>query len=717
MFNKFYLRSFGIGLLFLFTEIWSMQTVNSSTTLILEPSDFLINPSLSIQSTAELSFHQIQSIPHSFTLYDFLNTAEGQKLAENVSSSKMEDDSEQVNCKNFKESLYRLKNPKDSKKLTFDNFNIGCGSTASGYYALFNGYIILKSIFSKTSNFTKETLKELYNFNNIAALFWDNNLNKNIRNVDIKGRWRKLVEDFRKNKKILNWYNSSVSDNSKTKDLSIATRNYLELKEIYEKKGMELDFDKDKNQGLSLSIDEIEENIRVGKENDNEFLYNVSILDKDWLVKNPKHWEQKVLPILEDFKNQKNKVHLFILKENATNWYSLVINKSDNKIQLVLADSSNEFALNKIFLNQICSVLELRPFVLILNHSPKHDEHEKMLVQKPSHEKALKEKENVTGEVIISQETLKLKDFAGKLPELIEDIINALNNSELFSSFGEKVSNRFLLHGPPGTGKSMIAKVIAGETNRVLFEKNGGNFISMYQGSGAKSVEDLFETAKKTKKPCVIFIDEIDGFSSNRKATKNEDRQNALLFLLDRLDKHNGDENIFIVVATNDLEGLDHAISSRFNERFLMPLPDFENRLKILEFRFNKISSDKKKFDNDFMKVVAVVTQGSNVRELIAISKATISYSVRAKRSSIISEDIVKAICENKAIADKEKLKEKANKILYKIHGFSGYYMGSSTNDSDTKNIKEMVALIEKEIAEHKKKEEETKKSIWDDQK
>lgn len=185
------------------------------------------------------------------------------------------------------------------------------------------------------------------------------------------------------------------------------------------------------------------------------------------------------------------------------------------------------------------------------------------------------------------------------------------------------------------------------------------------------------------------------------------------MFLLDRLDKHTDYENIFIIIATNDLEVLDPAIRSRFNDKIFMGLPDFESRLKILEFRFNKIPADKKNFNNDFLKVVAAVTRGYNVRDLIALAKATIDKAILAKRSSIITEDIFNAIYVKPT--NTEMLKEIANNILYKIQGFKGYYMGSSTNDSDTKNIKEMLSLIEKQIAEHKKNQEETKNSIWDD--
>lgn len=181
---------------------------------------------------------------------------------------------------------------------------------------------------------------------------------------------------------------------------------------------------------------------------------------------------------------------------------------------------------------------------------------------------------------------LKFKDVAGidGVKEELSEIVDFLKNPKKYKEYGIRLPKGVLLIGPPGVGKTMIAKAVAGEANVPFFYQSGASFVQIYVGMGAKRVRELFSRAKSYS-PSIIFIDEIDAVGKARGGFRNDEREATLNQLLTEIDGFEDSSGVIVIAATNRLEMIDEALlrSGRFDRRVFLPMPDLEDRKRILE--------------------------------------------------------------------------------------------------------------------------------------
>ena len=237
------------------------------------------------------------------------------------------------------------------------------------------------------------------------------------------------------------------------------------------------------------------------------------------------------------------------------------------------------------------------------------------------------------------------KDVAGldeEKEELVE-IVNFLKNPEKFSRMGAKVPRGVLLYGKPGTGKTLIAKAIAGEANVPFISMSGSEFIEMFAGLGASRVRKLFEKARKLS-PCIVFIDEIDAIGARRTSNSGAETENnqTLNQLLVEMDGFSSEETIIVLAATNRPEMLDKALlrPGRFDRQITIPVPDLKGRLAILKIH----AADKKLAEDVNLESIAEDTSGSTGAELANILNEAAIIATVNKHESIENNDIEEAI-------------------------------------------------------------------------
>ena len=213
---------------------------------------------------------------------------------------------------------------------------------------------------------------------------------------------------------------------------------------------------------------------------------------------------------------------------------------------------------------------------------------------------------------------VKFEDVAGidEAKEELVEIVDFLKNPTKFIEAGARIPTGVLLYGDPGTGKTMLAKAIAGEAGVTFFSMSGSSFVEMYAGVGASRVRDLFTKGKK-EAPCIIFIDEIDAVGKHRGAGGNDEREQTLNQLLVEMDGFDVNDKVIVVAATNRLDTLDSALlrPGRFDRRVLVPLPDVVGREHILKVHAGKV----KVADNIDWQVFAKGTPGFSGAELANI--------------------------------------------------------------------------------------------------
>ena len=186
-----------------------------------------------------------------------------------------------------------------------------------------------------------------------------------------------------------------------------------------------------------------------------------------------------------------------------------------------------------------------------------------------------------------SSEGIKFSDVAGEdeAKENLSEIVDYLHDPSKYKEIGASMPKGILLVGPPGTGKTMLAKAVAGEANVPFFSISGSEFVEMFVGMGAAKVRDLFKQAKE-KAPCIVFIDEIDAIGQRRdaRAMGNDEREQTLNQLLTEMDGFEGNNGVMILAATNRPESLDPALTrpGRFDRRVPVELPDLKGREAIL---------------------------------------------------------------------------------------------------------------------------------------
>jgi cell division protease FtsH len=264
-----------------------------------------------------------------------------------------------------------------------------------------------------------------------------------------------------------------------------------------------------------------------------------------------------------------------------------------------------------------------------------------------------------------SSEGIKFADVAGEdeAKENLAEIVDYLHDPEKYKEIGASMPKGVLLVGPPGTGKTMLAKAVAGEANVPFFSMSGSEFVEMFAGVGASKVRDLFRQAKE-KAPCIVFIDEIDAIGKKRDSHMggNDEREQTLNQLLTEMDGFQGNTGVIILAATNRPESLDPALTrpGRFDRRVPVELPDLKGREEILKVHAKKIKVDT---DVDYAKI-ARMASGASGAELANIVNEAALRAVRDGRQCVNQFDLEESIevviagyqKKNAILTDKEKL-------------------------------------------------------------
>ena len=240
---------------------------------------------------------------------------------------------------------------------------------------------------------------------------------------------------------------------------------------------------------------------------------------------------------------------------------------------------------------------------------------------------------------------IKFTDVAGEdeAKENLAEIVDYLHNPEKYKEIGAQMPKGLLLVGPPGTGKTMLAKAVAGEANVPFFSMSGSEFVEMFVGMGASKVRDLFKQAKE-KAPCIVFIDEIDAIGKKRDGQMggNDEREQTLNQLLTEMDGFEGNNGVIILAATNRPESLDPALTrpGRFDRRVPVELPDLKGREEILKVHAKKIRLEG---PVDFNRV-ARMASGASGAELANIVNEAALRAVRDGRKGATQADLEESI-------------------------------------------------------------------------
>ena len=264
-----------------------------------------------------------------------------------------------------------------------------------------------------------------------------------------------------------------------------------------------------------------------------------------------------------------------------------------------------------------------------------------------------------------SSDGIRFSDVAGEdeAKENLTEIVDYLHNPEKYREIGASMPKGILLVGPPGTGKTMLAKAVAGEANVPFFSMSGSEFVEMFVGMGASKVRDLFSQAKE-KAPCIVFIDEIDAIGKKRDGQLggNDEREQTLNQLLTEMDGFEGNNGVIILAATNRPESLGPALlrPGRFDRRVPVELPDLKGREEILKVHARKIKLYE---DVDFAKI-AKMASGASGAELANIVNEAALRAVRDGRSAATQADLEESIevviagyqKKNAILTDREKL-------------------------------------------------------------
>ena len=244
-----------------------------------------------------------------------------------------------------------------------------------------------------------------------------------------------------------------------------------------------------------------------------------------------------------------------------------------------------------------------------------------------------------------STKGIRFDDVAGEdeAKESLAEIVDYLHNPQKYTDVGASMPKGVLLVGPPGTGKTMLAKAVAGEANVPFFSISGSEFVEMFVGMGASTVRDLFKQAKE-KAPCIVFIDEIDAIGKKRdnQLSSNDEREQTLNQLLTEMDGFDDNNGVIILAATNRPESLDPALTrpGRFDRRVPVELPDLVGREAILKVHAKKIKTSD---DVDF-HTIARMASGASGAELANMINEAALRAVRNNRTVVTEADLEESI-------------------------------------------------------------------------
>ena len=293
---------------------------------------------------------------------------------------------------------------------------------------------------------------------------------------------------------------------------------------------------------------------------------------------------------------------------------------------------------------------------------------------------------------------VKFDDVAGLDEEKSEmmEIVDFLKRPEKFTKMGARVPKGVLLYGKPGTGKTLIAKAIAGEADVPIISMSGSEFIEMFAGLGASRVRKLFEKARKLA-PCIVFIDEIDAIGSRRTSNSGAESENnqTLNQLLVEMDGFSSEETIIVLAATNRPEMLDKALlrPGRFDRRITIPVPDLKGRLEILKIH----SKNKKLSDNVNLESIAEDTAGFTGAELENILNEAAIIATKNRHEDIENSDIEEAVKKvTVGLEKRERTYSQKDKKLTAYHeaghAVVSYYLPTQANVKEVSIIPRGVA-------------------------
>jgi len=235
---------------------------------------------------------------------------------------------------------------------------------------------------------------------------------------------------------------------------------------------------------------------------------------------------------------------------------------------------------------------------------------------------------------------ITFKDVAGisSVKEELEEVVDFLNHPDKYTKYNVSLPKGVLLVGPPGVGKTLIAKAVAGEANVPFFYQSGASFVQIYVGMGAKRVKELFQAAK-AHAPSIIFIDEIDAIGKTRGIGSNEEREATLNELLTQMDGFDSDCGVMVIAATNKIEVLDEALlrAGRFDRRVILKLPSLSDRKKIIE-----LYTKAKKINID-INTLAQNTSGFNSASISTLINEALLNMIKRGSKTISEDDIAYA--------------------------------------------------------------------------
>ena len=270
---------------------------------------------------------------------------------------------------------------------------------------------------------------------------------------------------------------------------------------------------------------------------------------------------------------------------------------------------------------------------------------------------------------------ITFKDIAGikEIKEELEEIVDFLNNPKKYLEFGIKLPKGVLLVGPPGVGKTLIARAVAGEADVPFFYQSGASFVHIYVGMGAKKVRELFAKAKQNA-PAIIFIDEIDAVGKARSGKSNDERESTLNELLTQMDGFDGDNGVIVIAATNKIEVLDDALlrAGRFDRRVHVGLPNIDDRKKILELYLNN--------RNHEINIERLVneTAGFSSAALATLINEALLNMIKNDKKILDNDDIL--IAKNKLEFGKKQIKilDEKQKEIFSIYQASKAYISKT---------------------------------------
>ena len=300
--------------------------------------------------------------------------------------------------------------------------------------------------------------------------------------------------------------------------------------------------------------------------------------------------------------------------------------------------------------------------------------------------------------------SITFKDVAGikEIKEELEEIVDFLNNPKKYQKFGVKLPKGVLLVGPPGVGKTLIARAVAGEAQVPFFYQSGASFVHIYVGMGAKKVRELFSSAK-INAPSIVFIDEIDAVGKMRSGKSNDERESTLNELLTQMDGFDGESGVIVIAATNKIEVLDDALlrAGRFDRRLYVGLPNMEDRRKILELYLKDV-----KYEINIQKL-SNETSGFSSAALATLVNEALLNMIKNNNQSLSENDI--EIAKNKLEFGKKQLKildSEQKEILAIYQTCKAYITKSKVNllEEGVKKINKVFLSFE-ELEENIKRE------------